>query len=145
LLEKFANRDDFFLDLTADHLYEQRGNQWLKYTRLPGKTRTLMYHSNPWLIQEGDKPNNPHYAKIHNNGLTIILKGAAPINRTLEDQPKTKVEGEWGIQIKLEGQEEETVIKAIWQGIAVELATDHSKTKLAQQCGQSKVQQRQIG
>jgi len=77
-----------------------------------------MYHSNPRLIQEGDKPNNPHYAKIHNNGLMIILKGAAPINRTLEEQPKTKVEEEWGIQIKLEGQEE-MVIEAIRQGIAV--------------------------
>jgi len=87
---------------------------------LPGKTRTLTYHSTPHLIQDSDKPTNPHHAIIHNNGQKITLKGAAPINKPQRElsTPQTNVEEEWGIQIQLEGNEE-IIIEAIWHGTAI--------------------------
>jgi len=87
---------------------------------MPGKTRTLSYHSTLRSIPEQDIPTHLHRAQIHNTGQKIILQGAAPINTTIEDgvSKTTQVEEEWGIQTRLEGNEN-ILINAIQQGIAL--------------------------
>jgi len=101
--EKIKNQDGFFLDPTADHLYERREDQWFIFTHMPGKTRALSYHSTPRSIQEQDKPTHLYRAKIHNTRQKIILQGATPINKATEDgsTQQTKVVEEWGIQTQV--------------------------------------------
>jgi len=94
------NQNGFFLNLTADQLYKRQDDNWFIFTRMPGKTRTLSYHSTPQRIPEHDTPTYLHQAQIHNTGQKIILQGAVPINTTIEDgaSKTTQVEEEWGIQ-----------------------------------------------
>jgi len=98
---------------------------------MPGKTRTLMYHSIPRRIQERDKPTHLYQAKIHNTRQKIILQGAAPINKPPGDgsiqQPK--VEEEWGIQSQLEGNEH-ILIGAIRQGVALAVSDGSFQTQV---------------
>jgi len=98
---------------------------------MPGKTRTLMYHSIPHCIQESDKPTHPYQAKIHNTRQKIILQGAAPINKPPGDGPsqQPKVEEEWGIQSQLEGNEH-ILIGAIRQGVALAVSDGSFQTQV---------------